>query len=393
VSSVSRTRVVIALGTAQTLAWGSSYYLPAILAVPMARELGISSAFVFGAFSASMILSAALGPIAGRAIDRHGGRWVLAFSNLVFAAGLAILGLAQGAVSLAAGWIVIGVGISIGLYEAAFSALAVLYGRDARGPITGITLIAGFASTVGWPLSAVLEQQFGWREACFTWAALHILIGIPLNVFGIPRGTLATSRQGEPLTEVHAPPEPPRHAMPILAIFFSLVWFVTGALAAHLPRLLEVAGATATNAVLAAALIGPAQVAARLAEYGLRRLNPLYSARAATLAHPTGAMLLLVFGAPAAFVFTILHGAGGGILTITRGTLPLAIFGPAGYGLRQGLLGAPTRIVSALAPFIFGIVIDAYGAGALLLTSATSLVALVGLFLLQLPKGSTSAKN
>jgi predicted MFS family arabinose efflux permease len=386
VATTNRLRVVAALGTAQTLAWASSYYLPAVLAAPMARELGIPSIYVFGAFSASMILSAALGPVAGRAIDRHGGRWVLALSNVVFALGLAMLGLAQGPISLAVAWIVIGVGISTGLYEAAFSALAALYGRDARGPITGITLIAGFASTVGWPLSAFLEQHFGWREACLTWAALHILVGIPLNVFGIPRGTLAAWRPTELAAEVGAPSEPPRHAMAILAIFFSLVWFVTGALAAHLPRLLEAAGATATNAVLAAALIGPAQVAARLAEYGLRRLNPLYSARTATLAHPTGALLLLAFGAPAAFVFTILHGAGGGILTITRGTLPLVIFGPVGFGLRQGLLGAPTRIVQALAPFLFGIVVDAYGAWALLLTSAMNFVALIGLFLLRVPR-------
>jgi MFS family permease len=134
VATASRARVVAALGTEQTLSWASSYYLPAILAVPMASELGIPSAFVFGAFSASMILSAMLGPVAGRAIDRHGGRWVLTISNLILAAGLVALALAQGPISLAAGWIILGVGISIGLYDAAFAALAALYGRDARGP-------------------------------------------------------------------------------------------------------------------------------------------------------------------------------------------------------------------------------------------------------------------
>ena len=383
--ATSQLRVVAALGTAQTLAWASSYYLPAILAVPIARDLGIPSTYVFAAFSASMILSAALGPVAGRAIDRHGGRWVLALSNLIFAGGLAMLGLSQGLVSLVASWIVIGVGISIGLYEAAFSALAALYGREARGPITGITLIAGFASTVGWPLSAFLEHSFGWREACLVWAALHILVGLPLNVFGIPPGTIATSPDVGPRSEAQPSSEPPPSAMWILAVFFSLVWFVTGAIAAHLPRLLEAAGASATAAVTAAALIGPAQVAARLAEYRLRRLNPLYSARAAAVAHPAGAALLLVIGAPAAVAFTILHGAGGGILTITRGTLPLAIFGPLGYGLRQGLLGAPTRIVTALAPFLFGLAVEAYGARALLLTSAMGLAALASLFLIHVP--------
>src|SRR6516162_1211792 len=167
--------VVGALGTAQTLAWGSSYYLPAILADPIADGLGLSRTVVFGVFSGSLLVSAFLGPPVGRAIDAHGGRGVLALSNLVLAAGLVLLALTQGVVSLVAAWTVLGVGMAMGLYDPAFAALAGLYGRAARGPITGITLIAGFASTVGWPLSALLEAHFGWRGACLVWAALKSL--------------------------------------------------------------------------------------------------------------------------------------------------------------------------------------------------------------------------
>jgi len=159
-------RVVIALAVTQTLAWASSYYIPAVLAVPMARELGLASRWVFGAFSAALVLSALIAPWVGRAIDAKGGRAVLTASNLVLAAGLALLAAAQGPVVMTAGWLVMGVGISMGLYDAAFATLAGLYGRAARGPITGITLIAGFASTVGWPVSAVLEEGVGWRGAC-----------------------------------------------------------------------------------------------------------------------------------------------------------------------------------------------------------------------------------
>src|SRR5687768_3747563 len=165
-----RTSVVIGLGSAQTLAWGSTYYLPAILAAPMARDLGVSSGLVFGAFSAALVVEAMLGPLAGRRIDRFGGRDVLAVSSLVFAAGLAMLGAAQGARMLFAGWLVIGVGMTMGLYDAAFSTLAGIYGPKARGPITGITLLAGFASTICWPISAWLEAEVGWRLACFFWA-------------------------------------------------------------------------------------------------------------------------------------------------------------------------------------------------------------------------------
>jgi len=184
---MKRSVVVGALGTAQTLAWGSSYYLPAILADPIAHGLGLSRTAVFGLFSGALLLSAVLGPSVGRAIDNRGGRGVLALSNLVLAAGLVLLGVAQGFVTLALAWAVLGVGMAMGLYDPAFATLTGLYGRAARGPITGITLIAGFASTVGWPLSAYLDVQFGWRAACLIWAALHIVIGLPLNRLLIPR--------------------------------------------------------------------------------------------------------------------------------------------------------------------------------------------------------------
>ncbi len=156
---MKRSVVVAALGTEQTLAC-----LPAILADPIAHGLGLSRTIVFGLFSGALLLSAVLGPAVGRAIDNRGGRGVLALSNLVLAAGLVLLGFAQGLVTLALAWAALGVGMAMGLYDPAFATLTGLYGRAARGPITGITLIAGFASTVGWPLSAFLNAQFGWRS-------------------------------------------------------------------------------------------------------------------------------------------------------------------------------------------------------------------------------------
>ncbi len=145
------------------MAWASSYYLAAILAAPMAMSIGVSPPWVFGAFSGALLLSAALGPWAGRAIDRRGGRPVLVASSLVFATGLVLLAAAPTFAVLCLGWAVLGVGMALGLYDAAFATLAGLYGRHARGPITGITLIAGFASTVGWLCS---DNQDGcWRQS------------------------------------------------------------------------------------------------------------------------------------------------------------------------------------------------------------------------------------
>ena len=174
--------VVAALGTAQTLAWASSYYLPAMLAVPMAKDLGVSTPTVFAAFSMALIVAALLGPYAGRAIDRWGARPVLSGTNLVFALGLAALANAHAPTGLFGAWTILGVGLGSGLYEAAFSALVRLYGRDSRNAITGITLIAGIASTIGWPLSSLLEDHVGWQGACYAWALMHLLIGLPLNL-------------------------------------------------------------------------------------------------------------------------------------------------------------------------------------------------------------------
>jgi len=381
---LGRSGTVAALGTAQTLAWASTYYLPAMLATPMARDLGVSTPTVFAAFSAALIVSALLGPRAGSAIDRWGGRPVLMTTSVVFALGLAGLGLAQGPVGLFAAWVVLGVGMGSGLYEAAFAALVRLYGKDSRGTITGITLIAGFASTVGWPLSTLLEAHIGWRGACFTWAALHLVLGLPLNAL-LPRalaipsesslkpeGTLAPSQSNTSLRATLA-----------LSFVFAATWFISTAMAAHLPRLLQAAGATLGTALLVGALIGPSQVGARILEFGfLRKVHPLLSARIAAALHPLGVVVLMVFGAPAAAVFGILHGAGNGILTIAKGTLPLVIFGPQGYGHRQGLLMVPARIAQALAPWLFGLALDRWGAGALAVSATVGALAFLALFML-----------
>jgi MFS family permease len=308
------------------------------------------------------------------------------------------MGMAQGPVGLFAAWALMGVAMGSGLYEAAFATLVRLYGQGARGAITGITLIAGFASTVGWPLSAWMELQWGWRGACFGWAALHLLVGLPLNG-GLPGIENAATGQNAPAPAPAPASEKATQALPtpaasdaphalrtavLLSFVFAVTWFTSTAMAAHLPRLLQASGTSLQAAVAIAALVGPAQVVARLLEFGLlSRLHPLLSAQLAAAAHPVGAAILMVVGAPAAAVFTVLHGAGNGILTIAKGTLPLAFFGPAGYGERQGLMMAPARVAQAFAPLLFGLLIDGVGAAALWVTSLLGVAALAALWMLR----------
>ena len=395
----SRLSVILILGSTQTLAWGSSYYLPAILADPISRDLGISSIWFFAAFSASLLISALIGPRVGRTIDAYGGREVLALSNVVIAAGLVTLALAHMPAVLWLAWLLLGIGSSLvqtpggrllgigmglGLYDAAFAMLGRIYGMEARSAITGISLLAGFASTIGWPLTALGVAEFGWRWTCIAWAAAHVLIALPLNLFLLPKplDTVATRTETAQVTHI-----PFDRNMVLLAFAFAVGWMVVAAMAAHLPRILEAAGATTVQAVAAGALIGPAQVAARIAEASiLRNQHPIVSARLSMIAHPIGVALLALFGAGgAAGVFAAFHGAGSGIMTIARGTVPLAIFGPENYGYRLGLLGAPARMAQAIAPLLFGVLIDRYGAGVLTVSVVLSLCGFVALLALRLP--------
>ena len=385
----SRTTTTVLLGLAQTLAWASSYYLPAVLADAIGRDTGASAALVFGAFSVALLVAAGAGPVAGRLIDRFGGRPVLIASNLVFALGLFLLSRATQASHVFAAWAVMGVAMGSGLYEAAFATVVRLHGAQARRAITGITLFAGFASTVGWPLSAYLESTVGWRGACLAWAGLHLAIGLPLNLL-VPRAASAAERAA-PAPGLPAGPQAiltpaqQRRAGAMMAYVFAVSWFISTAMAAHLPALLLASGASLVAAVGVAALVGPAQVAGRLIEFSfLKQAHPVLSARLATLAHPLAALCLGLFGAAAAPAFAVLHGLGNGILTIAMGTLPLLIFGPQGYGQRQGLLMLPARVVQAAAPFLFGVVVQHQGAGALWLSAGLGLSAFVVLAAMRL---------
>ncbi len=326
------------------------------------------------------MISALLGPRIGRQIDLVGGRSVLSISNLTLAAGLALLGFTYSIPVLVAAWLLLGIGMGAGLYDAAFGALGRIYGETARRSITGITLIAGFASTVGWPLTAWGLESIGWRNTCFAWAAAHILIGLPINWLMLPPVAGAKAA----VANAVKPHIPIDRTMALLAFAFAAAWSVTGAMAAHFPRILEAAGATSVQAIAAGALIGPAQVAARIVEASLlSRYHPLVSTRLACLTHPIGAIIVALVGGGAASVFAIFHGAGNGVLTIARGTLPLAIFGPNNYAYRLGIIGAPARMAQAAAPLAFGLLIDSMGSRILIVSSALSLAALAALLLLR----------
>ena len=374
-------RVVAPIGVAQLVGYGGAYYMPAILAGPIGRDLGLPATATFAGLSAALIVSSFMGPRVGQWIDRGGARMALVAANICFAAGLLLLAAAHGPWLLAASWLVMGLGMGLGFYETAFAALTLLYGVNARNLISGVTLIAGFTSTVGWPLTALLEAHYGWRVASLFWAAANIFVALPLNLL-LPAQHAMPRPAAQPDDErrEHRDEAADRTAMIAVAVMFATTSFVSSGLSAVMPNLLTHFGLTAATAIAASALVGPSQIAGRLAEmFFLRRFHPVVSARLATIFLPIGVAALALGGPVFSTAFVMLYGIGNGIITISRGTLPLAIFGPSGYGRRVGLLAAPARLSGALAPLLLGMLLDVSGPASLYVTGALNLAGLAAL--------------
>jgi hypothetical protein len=377
-------RLALAVGANQTLTWGMTFYLPAVIAGPAGDALGMSRAAVLGAFSTALLISGFCAPHVGRYIDRHGGRGILLASCAITAAGLLGLGAAEGPVSWYAAWLVVGVGMSLGLYDVAFSTVGCLLGREAAPVITGITLLAGFASTIFWPIGAKLVQAMGWRETLFIYAAAQVAVNLPLVLAFVPGGrpqqaaAKATAGDGGRVRIA---------AYAFLASFFTMRWFVSSAVAVFILPLLRGFGLSLDHAIFVSALIGPGQVAGRMIEWSLGgRFDLLMRARIAALVSPLSFLILLAGGPLAGPAFALLYGMSNGILTINRGTLPMAIFGPSGYASLLGWLAVPVLLAQAGAPTLAAPVMDALAPGGVVVAAAvaTGLAALL-LWPLRLP--------
>ena len=415
-----QTRLVVQLGCSQILGWGASYYLPALLAVPMAKSMGISTSMVYTAFTLGLVVTALAGPAAGRAVDTYGGRTVLVISNIVLAAALVSMAWATGPVTLCLAWLFTGAGMSIGLFETAFATAVQLHERDAPAIISGISMVAGFASTLSWPLTAFFHEHLGWQGTLHVWAGLQLAIGLPLNYFlpetpGRRPSLLPRPKRLAPLVassspvalapaatqcpppanagKATAPPAPeqasaerprtpaaPPHPsiFPLLAFAFMLTSFTATAMAAHMPALLVGLGATQGAALWASVLIGPAQVAGRLFQVlTLRNKGALPTAIAAAMGHPLGILTLWLGGIASIYPFALLHGIGNGIITIVKGALPLELYGAEGYGQRIGWLLMPARFAQALAPMLFSMAMTVPGNFALVLSGTCGLLAVL----------------
>ncbi len=348
-----RHRIITALGVTQILAWGSSYYLLAVLARPISQSTGWGYGWVVGGLTLGLLVSGLVSRRVGRLIDTHGGRPVLATSSVCLGLGLALLAVAGSLPVYLLAWVVLGAGMGAGLYDAAFSTLGRIYGTRGRKAITLLTLWGGFASTVCWPLSAFLAEAIGWRGTCLVYAGLQLALALPLHLFVLP--TEARRHQARPTADLSTPGNPPADTararlIVILAVIVTTAGVISATWSVHLIAILQAQGATLAAAVALGALVGPSQVGARVVEMlGGGRHHPIWTLAASVLLIMTG-LALLAIGFPVPALALVAYGAGQGIFSIARGTFPLALFGAEGYGRLMGQLATPSLIAQALAP-------------------------------------------
>jgi MFS family permease len=365
---LDRRVVITALGVAQILAWGTSFYFPAVFAGPIVADTGWSLGWVVGGTSVGLLVAGLISPQVGRIIDLHGGRPVLLASSLFYAAGLIGIGLSPALPVYLFAWVVLGIGMGTGLYDAVFAALGRMYGSAARGPITNLTLFGGFASTICWPLSAFMIEHIGWREACFVYAGLHLVLALPLQMAVIARAPkqVVANTAG---VETAQPVLPARLAnetliFALLALVLSIAAGVGSIVIVSFMIFLQARDVDYAVAVSLGTLFGPAQVGARVIErlFG-GHYHPIWTMIACCVFMAIG-LLLLVGHFQFLVLIILIYGGGYGISWIGRGTLPLALFGPIRFPRLMGKLAFPSLIVQGLAPTAGALLIEAQGADA-----------------------------
>lgn len=367
--SLRRALLVPTLGLGQIVAFASSYYLLGVLADPMARTLNLPAARLFAALSVAFLLSAILTPWAGRWIEQYGGKRVLIWSHLVFAGALAAMAGSTTSVAALLAVVGLGLGMSIGLYGTAFSVLVEIHGAAARRPIAAVSLLGALGGGLGWPLTRLAVEVWDWRVACLMWALLHLALCLPLISTVLPTRSAQSSGTLPSMERISW-----NRKMIQIAGIFAGGWMVATAMGAHLPRLLGQLGMTATGAAWAAGLMAGSAVLARLVDLlVLHRSHPVLTVRVACLFHPVGAALASWGGGSSAPLLAIGQGAGNGLLSVASGVLPLHVFGPERYAVRQAMLLTPARYLQAGAPWAYAVALDSSAGLAL---TASSLVCL-----------------
>ncbi|MFH8134454.1 MFS transporter [Pantoea osteomyelitidis] len=357
------TLAIILLGIVQILSWGGSFYLMAVMAAPIAKETGWSQQWVYAALSTGILVSGLLAPLSGRIIARSGGRLLLALSGAVMALGLVLMGISHTLTLFLFAWVIIGIGMAMGLYDALFAVLGTIYGGFARGAITGITLISGFCTTLVWPGTALLIHWLDWRGACFAIAALLCLTVFPIYLYALPvvQGNVQKRARGDKSQPVAIAPR----LFWLLCAIFTLASVIMTAISVQLITLLQANGYSLAAALGISAILGPCQVGSRIVDIAFKRGHPIWTTFFSVGFVAIGLILLAIFP-HMALLSMVLYGAGNGLRAIVRGTLPLTMVKPEEYAVVVGRMARPALIGQALTPLAGGYVFEVLGPSATL---------------------------
>lgn len=347
--------LVTGLGIAQLISWGTLFYAVGVLGLPMRQSLGVSELFVFGAFTAGLLTSGALSPLAGRMVDHRGGRFVLSAGSVLAALAMLLLATAMHPAVMVLGWIVAGAAMAACLYDPAFATLSQHAGSRYRSAVTALTIFGGFASTVFWPLSHVLVAAWGWRWTLAIYAALHVFLCLPIHLNFVPR-RLRITRPMEDSGVTGECAGASRHGLGLLTVSFAAASFVSAVVAVHVVSLLVAKGLTQAQAISIAMLFGPMQVVGRVAEFLFASRVGVAALGAASFALLFGAIAILITvkgPGVAAIIFVAAYGFGNGLFTIIRGTVPAELYGREALGAILGRLARAGLYSRALAPGSF----------------------------------------
>lgn len=372
-----RLAAVAALGVTQIIGYGTLYYSYAILAPAMAADIGLPLEWVFGILSAGLLAGALLAPTAGKLADQHGAARLMSAGSVAATAAILVCAFAPGQVGFGLGVVAMELASCFVLYSTAFVALVQIGGSGGGRSITHLTLIAGFASTVFWPLTTALHAELGWREILALFAVLHLLVCLPLHLWLARLSRRVGADEAELPTAARPAASVTWSGLFVLALAgFAVEGFVLAAVLVQMVPLLTAVG-IGTAAVAVGSLFGPSQVASRLINMlfgaGLRQ-GWLAVIASASLAAGLVFLLLTAPSVPGAVAFAILFGLGSGLMSIVGGTLPLELFGRNAYGAYVGWLSAARQFTSAFAPFGLALVTAGFGTfPALWITAALAL--------------------
>ena len=360
----SNAAAIWALGITQIIGYGTLYYSFSILAPWIAQDFDVAVEWIYGCISLALLAGGLVSPWAGNLADRIGAGRVMSLGSLGAAAALLVCGLAANTAMFLAGMILVELASAFVLYSTAFAFLAQATGIRAPRSITYLTLIAGFASTIFWPLTSRMLGSLPWHQVYVVFALLNLLVCLPLHLWLSRFARIAASRPAE--TVAVAVPmlfDNSGLVFVLIVLGFSLAGFVSAATLFHLVPMLGLLG-LGTASVWVATLLGPAQVASRLINMAFGKdLSPTVLAVVSATTMPL-ALVSLALSAPSAIgasAFAVIFGLGSGLFSIVSGTLPLAIFGKAGFGKRLGWIGLGRLGLSALAPFALSLALGAIG--------------------------------